>query len=104
MSIKIDVRKCLGCGRCRIACPGNLIALDEQGRAYSKYPHLCWGCTACLKECQSGAILYYLGADIGGKGTTLRTTKEGGLLHWHMEKPNGETKTITINRNDSNNY
>lgn len=104
MSIKIDAQKCVGCTKCKSACPGNLIAIDEHGRAYSKYPHLCWGCTACLKECQFSAIRYFLGADIGGKGTTLRTQKDGDLLHWHMEQPDGQTTTITINRNDSNQY
>lgn len=104
MSIKIDPSKCIACGKCQIACPGSLIERDAKGRAITKYPQLCWGCTACLKECQVGAIRYYLGADIGGKGTTLYTTKEDHLLHWHIERPKGEQQILTINRSDSNHY
>ncbi|HAM06602.1 MAG TPA: adenylylsulfate reductase, partial [Ruminococcaceae bacterium] len=51
MSIAIDKQKCIGCGRCRNVCPGSLIKLDSDNRAYIKYPKDCWGCTSCIKEC-----------------------------------------------------
>jgi adenylylsulfate reductase subunit B len=104
MSIKIENEKCTGCGKCLNVCPGNLLYRDSLGKAYNKYPQDCWGCTACLKECQAGAIRYYLGADIGGKGTTLYTKKEKHLLHWHIIKTNGEEQIITINGRESNKY
>ncbi|MGN0577695.1 MAG: 4Fe-4S binding protein, partial [Ruminiclostridium sp.] len=34
MSIAIDKAKCVGCGRCHEVCPGTLIKLDENGKAY----------------------------------------------------------------------
>ena len=56
MSIAIDKQKCIGCGRCRNVCPGSLIKLDSDNRAYIKYPKDCWGCTSCIKECPAYAI------------------------------------------------
>lgn len=104
MSIKINSGKCNGCGKCLEVCPGSLLYKDENGKSYNRFPRDCWGCTACLKECQTGAIRYYLGADIGGKGTTLYTKKEKNLLHWYIEKIDGVTTQITINQQESNKY
>ena len=36
MSILIDREKCIGCGSCREVCPGTLIKLDDEGKAYIK--------------------------------------------------------------------
>lgn len=104
MSIRIEKDKCTGCGKCREVCPGNLLYKDEAGKTYTRYPKDCWGCTACLKECASGAIRYFLGADIGGKGTVLYTKDEKEFLHWHIVKANGEEEIITINKKESNKY
>ena len=104
MSIKIDAKKCIRCSKCINVCPGNLLYRGEDGRAYIKYPSECWGCTACLKECDTGAVKYYLGADIGGNGAVLYVRKEGYFLHWYIEKTNGETEIITVNKNESNKY
>ncbi|HEX9059947.1 MAG TPA: ferredoxin family protein, partial [Clostridia bacterium] len=95
---------CTGCGRCLDVCPGSLLYKGDDNKAYIRYPRDCWGCTACLKECSQGAIRYYLGADIGGKGTTLYTTKEKNFLNWHIEKANGEVDIININQKESNKY
>lgn len=70
---------------------------------YSKYQRLL-GCTACLKECHTGAILYFLGADMGGMGSMLSVKEKGDVRIWRVDSPNGETKTIEINMKDSNKY
>ena len=61
-------------------------------------------CTACLKECHTGAILYFLGADMGGMGSMLSVKEKGDVRIWRVDSPNGETKTIEINMKDSNKY
>ena len=104
MSIKIDANKCTGCGKCRNVCPGSLLYRDESGKTVMRFPRDCWGCTACVKECSFGAIQYFLGADIGGRGTKLHTKKEGDLLHWIFTKPDGEEKVLTVNSRESNKY
>ncbi|MCB2361403.1 ferredoxin family protein [Clostridium estertheticum] len=104
MSIKIDLQKCVGCGKCIQMCPGNLIFKNDKSKAFIKYSEECWGCTACLKECPVQAINYYLGADIGGKGTFLNTKKEKNILHWHIYKPNKVEIIITTNVAEANKY
>lgn len=104
MSIKIDLKNCIGCGKCIDNCPGNLIFKDDSSKAFIKYPNQCWGCGACVKECSFEAINYYLGADIGGKGTYLNIKKEKDLLHWNIFKPNRDAITITTNAAEGNKY
>ena len=104
MSIAIDKQKCIGCGRCRNVCPGSLIELNEEKKAYIRYPKDCWGCASCLKECAFGAISFYLGADIGGMGSLVHTEKKGDILSWIIDKPESETIKIDINQKESNKY
>lgn len=102
MSIRINSEKCIGCGRCSEVCPGSLI--EVSGKAYMKYPKDCWGCVSCVKECPAAAIDFFLGADIGGRGSTLNVTAEGNILHWTIHKYNGETQVIDVDRRNSNQY
>ncbi len=104
MSIRIDREKCIACAKCMQICPGKLLYPDQAKKAFIKYPRDCWGCTACLKECRAGAIVYYLGADIGGKGTVLYTKQEQDLLHWFFVKADGQKHCITINQKEANKY
>jgi adenylylsulfate reductase subunit B len=104
MSITINADKCRKCGRCVEACPGNLIKRGEQGTAVIKRPQDCWGCTSCLKECQFGAICFYLGADIGGMGSLMHTVKSGSLCHWVIEPPDKPPVTITVDSRNANKY
>jgi adenylylsulfate reductase subunit B len=104
MSIKISKDKCVGCKKCLAVCPGSLIKFGEDKKAYIKYPKDCWGCTSCVKECNQEAISLYLGADIGGMGSKLTTKVEGDIVHWNIEKTNGDIHVIDVNRKDSNQY
>lgn len=104
MSILIDKNKCLGCKKCIAVCPGNLIKRDAEGKAYIKYPKDCWGCSSCVKECKYEAIAFYLGADIGGKGSKLNVRQEGDVMKWRVEKTNQRVTVIAVNCKDSNQY
>ena len=104
MSISIDQSKCIGCGKCHTVCPGSLIKLNEEKRAFIKYPKDCWGCTSCIKECPVYAIRFYLGADIGGTGSLVHTEKNGDILKWIIEKPDGKTTEVDIDQKESNKY
>jgi len=103
MSIAINPDKCVACKRCIEVCPGNLIQL-ENGKAVIKREKDCWGCTSCLKECKSGAISFFLGADIGGKGSVLSVCDKGDIREWTVTAPDGSEKVITINTKESNKY
>lgn len=104
MSIRINLDKCVGCNKCVNACPGSLIDLNKDKRAYIKYPKDCWGCTACIKECNFSAIDYFLGEDIGGKGSILRVENNKETINWIVEKPNGEVEKILIDKKRANSY
>lgn len=104
MSILIDKNKCVGCKQCLAVCPGCLIKSDDGDKAYIKYPKNCWGCSSCVKECKVGAIAFYLGADIGGKGSKLTVREEGDLIQWQVKKTDGEVAVITVDRKASNKY
>lgn len=104
MSIAVDKIKCIGCGRCKEVCPGSLIKLGEDKKAFIKYPKDCWGCTSCIKECPVYAIRFYLGADIGGLGSLVHTEKSGDILKWIIESTDGTVTEIDINQKESNKY
>ncbi|MFC2661599.1 MAG: ferredoxin family protein [Eubacterium sp.] len=104
MSIQIDKKKCIGCGRCTEACPGNLIRLNEEKKAEIRILEDCWGCTSCMKVCPVSAISLFLGADIGGAGSAMRIEKDGDLYNWIVHRPSGEETVITVNRKNANQY
>ena len=104
MSIAINQSKCVGCGRCSQVCPGTLIGMGSDGKACMLYPKDCWGCCSCIKECKVDAIALYLGADMGGMGSLVHTEKEGDILRWIVDHPNGKTSEIRINTKQSNQY
>lgn len=108
MSIVIDALKCIGCTKCTQVCPGTLIEMTDLGmdrdKAVMKYPKDCWGCVSCVKECPVQAISFFLGADIGGNGSTMTTKEKGDILSWIIEKRDGTIEVIDINRKDANKY
>ncbi len=103
MSISINKMDCIGCKSCVEVCPGGLIKMAE-GKAYIKREKDCWGCTSCLKECPAHAIDFFLGADMGGKGSVLSYAKRGNLRDWIVTAPDGSRKVITVNAKESNKY
>lgn len=104
MSIQINVDKCTNCGMCRKACPGNLLTENNEHQTVMRCLEDCWGCTSCVKACKFEAISYFLGADIGGLGSTLQTKEEGDLLHWIIKHADETEKVITINKKQANTY
>ena len=103
MSIRIEESHCIGCQKCMEVCPGSLIGKKNQ-KAFMKYPKDCWGCASCIKECPVGAISFFLGADMGGRGSTLKVRNEGDLLCWEIRKYDGTIQTIEVNRKNANQY
>ena len=103
MSISINQAKCVGCKKCVESCPGNLIKMVD-GKAVIKREKDCWGCTSCVKECKACAISFFLGADIGGKGSVLSVKEEGDIREWTVTAPDNTSKTIKVNTKESNKY
>lgn len=104
MSVRFNRDNCVSCKKCVEVCPGNLIKIDDDIKAFIKYPEECWGCTSCLKECNHCAIEFYLGADIGGRGSIMSFSNKGDINNWTIKDIGGSKQTILINKNDSNKY
>lgn len=104
MSIRINPKQCISCGGCVKVCPGSLIDVKADKKAYIKYPKDCWGCTACLKECPVEAISYFLGPDIGGAGGSLKVRMESENIIWKFTDKDKNEVQIEVNRKESNRY
>lgn len=102
MSISIEKDKCIGCGLCTEACPGNLLIL-KNNRATIRDVRDCWGCTACVKACPRDAIFYYLSANLGGAGGRLYAHDSRERLVWGLQI-DGKQQQITVNKNQANAY
>ncbi len=105
MSIFIDRNKCVGCGKCADVCPGNLLKITDH-KAVIRHPEDCWGCTSCLKECKVEAVKFFLGADIGGRGSTLTYTygDDNRTVTWKVISPDKVERVIVIDTQESNKY
>jgi adenylylsulfate reductase subunit B len=99
MSVIIDTGRCICCGACAEICPGNLIRIRQGEAAFLPHPEECWGCASCLKACRAGAITYYLGADIGGRGGRMRVAQEGRFSRWIITLPDMPLARAASRRN-----
>lgn len=104
MSVRIDHRLCINCGKCAAVCPGNLIKRNPDGKIFLRRPDDCWSCTSCLKECPVGAISLFLGPELGGRGSTLQAGLREGAIDWKITAPDGSIRIITTNTKESNKY
>jgi NAD-dependent dihydropyrimidine dehydrogenase PreA subunit len=52
----IDAQACIGCGICANFCPGDVIEMNESGKAVITYPKDCWTCFSCELACPVKAI------------------------------------------------
>lgn len=103
MGVIIDRSKCIGCGRCRAICPGNLIGLDDEKRAYLKCPEDCWSCISCMKECPVQAVSLVLSPAMGGSGSRLTAVQKGSETEWTVTK-NGRQKVLITDTKEANKY
>ena len=77
-----------------------------------KYVRIAWDTSFLLLGWIAGgnvgpvtfAIAFFLGADIGGRGSTLSVTQKGDMNIWKVENPAGEIQTIEVNKKDANKY
>lgn len=104
MSIRIKQEKCVGCKNCVEVCPGNLIKIGSDKKAFIKHERDCWGCTSCIKACPIQAISFFLGADIGGRGAELTVTTKGTVRTWTVTKPDGSVSNIVVDGSAANKY
>jgi len=76
MPPKVDIQKCDGCKAekeplCVQICPGDLMVLGENLKAYCRMLRDCWDCMSCVKACPKGAIETRIPYQIGYHGAKL---------------------------------
>lgn len=55
VTLRLDVEKCIGCGRCLEVCPHGVFALDE-GKSRIADRDACMECGACARNCPVNAL------------------------------------------------
>ena len=108
MGIYIDHNLCNGCGYpqsetpCNMACPGDLIFMQTNGKAQITCNADCWDCTACIKLCPKQAIEIKLPFEIVGKETSLKARAYRDKTIWTTKDENGKEEVFeTAARNES---
>ena len=104
MGVVIDRNKCIGCRQCIDVCPGNIIRINDSGKAYLKKKDDCWSCVSCVKECPVSAIELKLSPEIGGRGGRMSLKTKGNVTEWTVIRGNGEKKVIITNTAEANAY
>lgn len=60
-NFKVDLEKCVGCGKCVNVCPGGILSLNKLRKSeiadFEEFGwNGCWQCEHCLAVCPTGAI------------------------------------------------
>ncbi|MDA8112466.1 MAG: 4Fe-4S dicluster domain-containing protein [Nitrospiraceae bacterium] len=102
MGIAISETLCHGCkklpeARCVIACPGNLIRMDEdRGLAVMREQADCWDCYACVKMCPVGAVDVVLPYELAGRGARLFPRLRRESIRWTLQVDGKEDQTFEL--------
>jgi adenylylsulfate reductase subunit B len=104
MSVSIDPKICLSCGRCAKVCPGALLEVPKNRSVRILYPADCWGCAACVKECPQGAIALCLPPALGGRGGRLVCRRRGEEAVWRLSWPDGSKLEVSASSQDPGEY
>ena len=95
MGIYIDPNLCDGCGYpqsetpCNMACPGDLIFMQSNGKAEITCNADCWDCAACIKICPQQAIDIRLPFEMVGKSGALKARAYREKTIWIAKDGNG---------------
>lgn len=104
MAVYINESICIGCGRCQIICPGNLLYMKD-AKAKMRDVSDCWSCCACIKTCPVQAIGLYLPVEAGGAGHLMDVTLDESSLLWTIRQKDRQVlKQWQIQRKESNYY
>jgi len=77
VTLKYDVNRCVGCGRCVEVCPRRVFSV-ESGKANIIDKDACIECGACMKNCPFEAIK--VNAGVGCAAAILASGKKGNVV------------------------
>jgi len=95
MTVVVDREKCNGCGECKRLCPGDLMELDSEGKAFIREPGDCWDCMSCVKACPVQALGIRLPFPLADYEATMqaRRLKSGAML-WTITRLGKEVEKL----------
>lgn len=96
MPPKVMLAKCIGCRMCETICPGDLMVVGLDRKAYCRDPRDCWDCMACTKSCPKGAIEIRIPYQIGYHSAKLVPKMEEGQITWNCVDINGKEETFIV--------
>lgn len=96
MSIIVDKEKCTSCGLCTEICPGDLVYLDKENKAYIVSPRDCWDCFSCVKVCPVQAISIRLPFELANYGAELMPYVEKDRIRWELTDPQGNKEEFIV--------
>ncbi|MBZ4687525.1 MAG: adenylylsulfate reductase, subunit [Clostridia bacterium] len=106
MPPKINLTKCDGCKAeeeplCEQVCPGDLMTLNEDGKAMCRDAGDCWDCMCCTKICPQGAIETRLPYQLGYYPAKLIPRVGTNKIMWTCVDINGKVERFVVKtRND----
>ena len=98
MGIHVEQSVCNRCGTadepmCVRDCPGDLMFIQENGKAAITDNRECWDCAACVKVCPTQAISMQLPASLVVRGVTLTGRALKHKTIWSIRLRDGEVHT-----------
>ncbi len=74
-----EIEKCLFCGKCERACPGEAISMDRRNRTWTIDREKCMTCGVCVDECPAHSLSLRDAWEEGEK-KEIKTTYQGKVL------------------------
>lgn len=95
MSVKVDQKKCINCNGenepyCVKYCPGDLLHLNENGKASIRNPEDCWDCMVCIKVCPNNALETVLPYQLASNKASLLPKVNKKKIIWEAKNDKGE--------------
>lgn len=75
-TLKIEEKKCIGCGLCTEVCPHAVLYIDNR-KVHIQDIDVCMECGGCSKNCPVGAISVRAGVGCAAAIMLSKTTKPG---------------------------